>query len=175
MNICNFKIHINKNDYDEFVLVAIKTAKVKQANETDVNAALDDIKEAVLDRVERYIDSRRKRPALDDGHEKIIDVLRETSFVEQIDKETWRLNIGDLASLDGRVPYWRLLNYGGRPQGLFKFGIFGDGAPVRDGGGNVWLDGDKTMHMMHPTKPIEPTHYLGYMAQEFLKEIRKYK
>ena len=173
--ICKYSIKISQDKLDKI----IKTVHLNAVKALNVDNRLDDIRNLVLDRTENYINSHRRRPA-DPSKVHIIDVLRETSFVERVDETTFRLGIGDEGELNSKVPYWYVVNYGGIPPdwsaGEF-YGIFQDGRPVPGGRGNTWFDHGTSpegkMYKMKPKNPIPPMHYLNYMAQEFSKEIKK--
>lgn len=176
--ICQFKIKVNKVNLDDVVNVAIKTAKLKALDDAKIEENLEDIKKRILDSTEEYINSHRRRPA-DSSKTHLIDVLRETTFIEKLDDYTWRLNVGNTDDLDEKTPYWYIVNYGGIISAKGFKGIFGDGPPTVGGGGNTWFEGetddDGKMYFMSPSKPIPPMHYLNHMAQVFLKEIKQYK
>lgn len=186
IGISNFRIRINDKEIDGQINKVIKTVKEKYLDVIPLGKAMNDIKERILDRTESYIDAHRKRPPVP-YKKHLIDVLRETSFVKKTAKYTYILSIGNETILDDKVPYWYVVNYGGNPwdefaidgKGKAFFGIFTDGPPVVGGQGNTWFeetgDEDGKIHMMRPKNPIPPMHYLQYMADQFQREIRKFK
>lgn len=176
-DVCSYKIRIYQNKLDK----VIKSVHLKTVDNLKLDESLDDIKELVLDRTEDYINAHRRRPA-ETSKLHIIDVLRETSYVEKVDDHTYRLSIGDTATLDSKVSYWYVLNYGGIPPDWMNqkfFGIFQDGPPIKGGKGNTWFEGgtgaNGKSYLMKPKNPIPPMHYLNYMASEFSKEIKKFQ
>ena len=178
MAISNFTIRATSNEIDEKVNRFIKRVYEHYLDTVNLDEFLNEIKEDILDKTEAYINAHRKRP-IEESKTHLIDILRETSFIEKIDKATYRLSIGDERILDEKVPYWYVVNYGGIPwNGKGFYGLFEDGRPVQGGEGNKFIEGmsdEKGMGFMKPKNPIPPMHYLQYMAQLFNKAIRKFK
>mgnify|MGYP001571835532 CR=1 FL=1 len=179
--ISNFKIRINSIKIDKVINIKIKTIHDYWLDTIKLDKNLEDIKNRVLDNTEAYIDSHRKRAPVP-FKKRLIDVLRQTSYVEKIDKNTYKLGIGNKKTLDKEVPYWYIVNYGGiigRGKAVVFKGIFQDGPPVQGGKGNTWFDGgsdaDGKMYMMKPKNPIPPMHYINYAANQFQREILRFR
>jgi hypothetical protein len=174
---CKFTIKV----YNDKLNKIIKSVHIHCVDRLRLDEALDDIKQTVLDRTESYIDNMRRRPS-ETSKLHLIDVLRETSNVKKLDNYTYRLGIGDENVLNSKVPYWKILNYGGIPPdwaGKSFFGTFTDGRPKEGAGGEAWLEGwaseEGKRFMMKPKKPIPPMRYLAYMAKQFSMEVLKFR
>jgi hypothetical protein len=174
---CTYKIKVHQDKINTI----IERVHIHNVDRLKLDSSLNNIKDKVLDLTEMYINNHRLRPT-DPSKVHIIDILRETSFVEKIDNYTYRLGIGKTSVLDSKVPYWYVVNYGGIPPdwsaGVF-YGIFQDGAPRAGAKGSTWFDhgvnSEQKMYKMIPKSPIPPMHYLNYMAQEFQREIEKFQ
>lgn len=175
---CQFKIKIHRDKINEM----IKTVHLHYLDTIKLDEQLEDIKERVLNSTETYIDKNRRRPSNNQG-EQLIDVLRETSFVEKVDNSTYRLGIGNETELDRRVPHWRVVNEGGIPpewiEKKYYLGAFQDGKPVKGGGGNTWFEGatgdEGRAYIMFPKKPIPAMRYLNYMAKVFSEAVKNFQ
>lgn len=177
VGISSFRIRVIKDNRKEY----IKRVHEHYLNTVKLDSSLDSIREEVLDNTEAYINAHRKRaPVPFKTH--LIDVLRETSFIEKVDKATYRLSIGDKKTLDEKVSYWYIVNYGGiigEGKDVWFKGIFTDGKPVPGGSGNTWFEGgidfEGKTYLMKPKNPIPPMHYISFMAEQFQRAVRKFK
>ena len=176
--ICNVKVRLVQKTLDDAIKLTIKTARLKSLDNLLIEQNLEGIKQSILDKTESYIDSHRRRPSNEQGQYKLIEVLRDTAFIERT-TNGWRLGIGNQDELDEKVPYWYIVNYGGIVQTRGFLGIFEDGAPVPGGGGYAFyqggVDDNGRSYFMKPQKPIPPMHYLNYMVKVFVEELRRFK
>lgn len=179
--ISNFTIRVNRREIDKKLNIVIKSVREHFLNNMALDKDLENIKTRVLDDTEAYIDAHRKRAPVP-FKKRLIDVLRQTSFVEKLDKATYRLSIGDKKVLDSEAPYWYIVNYGGiigRGKNVFFKGMFEDGAPFQGGKGNTWFEGgtdfNGKMYGMKPSNPIPPMHYLNYASNQFRRYILQFK
>jgi hypothetical protein len=166
--------------------IFLKTVEKSFSSEV-LKRDLKNIEKHVLSVAENTINQNRKRDLK--RHTRLITVLKQSTSIEQLSKNRFRLGIGAKGYLQNNAPYWYVLNYGHtvnssapyRPPKML--GYFGRGnKPLRGvsneifhaslsnpypkspyGGGKVW--------QLKPAKPITPIHYLQAMALTFQKDI----
>lgn len=142
MAISSFRIRVRETGKPIFESIKSIEKDINKFNKTP-----NQFKKEVLDDVENYIDSHRKR-SIEQHTEgwrlqtrrNLIAVLRLGSALFEY-KDRWVLGIGEKAFLDQYAPYWYKVNYGGRiemPNGGV-YGYFDNGkSPIGGIGGGVF-------------------------------------
>ena len=143
MSITDFKIKVIEKGKNLFESIKVIEKDVEKLNMTPAK-----FKKLVLDDVEVYIKSNRKR-SIETHTEKwrlkprenLVAVLKLGTAFYQQSKDKWILGIGEKAYLDQYAPYWYKINYGGKIEMPFNgvYGFFDNGkSPVRGGMGGVF-------------------------------------
>jgi hypothetical protein len=158
----------------------------------------------VLSALQDYINGHRSRPQTDytmndnifegtsfsrfSSTENLFHTIEKGAEIIREGTTGWRLIIGREDDLNTHAPYWNLINYGGKSDGIKHYGYFGTGDSPRKNASRqkrqVWSETEqgsrvpgskKQAFSMTPTATIGGMYFIEYMQNVFSTELKNLK